>query len=212
VNRTPIRIILVDDHAVVRAGFRRLLEQQPDIQVVADAGDGDHAYSLFVEHEPDVVVMDLSMPGVSGLETIRRIVGREPLARILVFSMHEDASLAERAIQLGARGYVTKSSAPETLATAVAEVAVGKLYLSSDIAKSIAILKLTGDANPINTLSAREFEIYRLIIAGRSLADIAKVLNLSGKTVANYHTFIKHKLGIASDVELVLLAVRHNML
>ena len=211
-NRTAIRIILVDDHAVVRAGFRRLLEQQPDIQVVADAGDGDHAYSLFVEHKPDVVVMDLSMPGVSGLETIRRIVGREPLARILVFSMHEDASLAERAIQLGARGYVTKSSAPETLAVAVAEVAAGKLYLSSDIAKSIAILKLTGDSNPINTLSAREFEIYRLIIAGRSLADIAKVLNLSGKTVANYHTFIKHKLGIASDVELVLLAVRHNML
>ncbi len=211
-NRTAIRIILVDDHAVVRAGFRRLLEQQPDIQVVADADDGDHAYSLFVEHTPDVVVMDLSMPGVSGLETIRRIVGREPLARILVFSMHEDASLAERAIQLGARGYVTKSSAPETLAAAVAEVAAGKLYLSSDIAKSIAILKLTGDTNPINTLSAREFEIYRLIIAGRSLADIAKVLNLSGKTVANYHTFIKHKLGIASDVELVLLAVRHNML
>ncbi len=188
------------------------MEQQADIQVVADADDGDHAYSLCVEHEPDVVVMDLSMPGVSGLETIRRIVSRQPTARILVFSMHEDASLAERAIQLGARGYVTKSSAPETLGNAVTEVAAGRLYLSSDIAKSIAMLKLRGDANPINTLSAREFEIYRLIIAGRPLGDIAKVLNLSGKTVANYHTVIKHKLGIASDVELVLLAVRHNML
>jgi two-component system invasion response regulator UvrY len=212
VTRTPLRIILVDDHAVVRAGFRRLLEQQADIQVVAEADDGDRAYALVVEHEPDVVVMDLSMPGVSGLETIRRIASRQPMARILVFSMHEDASLAERAIQLGARGYVTKSSAPETLATAVAEIAAGKLYLSSDIAKSIAILKLTGDDNPVKTLSAREFEIFRLIIAGRAVTDIARILNLSGKTIANYHTLIKHKLGIASDVELVLLAARHKML
>jgi two-component system invasion response regulator UvrY len=158
------------------------------------------------------VVMDLTLPGVSGLEVIRRIIGRQSSARILVFSMHEDASLAERAIQLGARGYVTKSNAPEVLTTAVGEVAAGKLFLSSDIATSIAILKLTGDANPVKVLSAREFEIFRLIVAGRAVAEIAKVLNLSGKTIANYHTLIKQKLGIASDVELVLLALRHNLL
>jgi two-component system invasion response regulator UvrY len=207
-----IRIMLVDDHAIVRAGFRRLLEQQPDFHVVAEAADADRAYALYVEHEPDVVVMDLSMPGVSGLDTIRRIISREPAARILVFSMHEDALVAERAIQLGARGYVTKSNAPEILASAVAEVAAGKLALSPDIAKSIAILKLTGEENPLNSLTAREFEIFRLLAGGRPAAEIAKLLNLSGKTVANYHTLIKQKLRINSDVELVLLAQRQNVI
>jgi len=211
-NHAAIRIMLVDDHAVVRAGFRRLLEQQPDMQVVAECGEGDRAYALFLEHEPGVVVIDLTMPGVSGLEVIRRIISREPGARILVFSMHEDASLAERAIQLGARGYVTKSSAPEILTTAVREVAAGKLYLSSDIATSIAILKLTGDANPVKLLSPREFEVFRLLVAGRPVADIAKSLNLSGKTIANYQTLVKQKLGVGNDVELVLLAQRHKLL
>jgi two-component system invasion response regulator UvrY len=203
--------MLVDDHAIVRAGFRRLLEQQADYHVVAEAADAERAYALFVEHEPDVVVMDLSMPGVSGLDTIRRIMIRQPAARILVFSMHEDAALAERAIQLGARGYVTKSSAPETLAAAVAEVVAGKLALSPDIAQSLAILKITGDGNPVNVLSAREFEIFRLLAAGHSVASIAGLLSLSAKTVANYHSLIKQKLDIASDVELVLLAQRQNL-
>ncbi len=139
-------------------------------------------------------------------------MSRQPAAKILVFSIHEDASVAERAIQLGARGYVTKSNAPEILATAVAEVAAGKLALSPDIAKSIAILRLTGEENPLHLLSAREFEIFRLLVGGRPAADIAKLLNLSGKTVANYHTSIKQKLRIASDVELVLLAQRQNVI
>jgi DNA-binding NarL/FixJ family response regulator len=212
VNGAAIRIMLVDDHAVVRAGFRRLLEQEQSIRVVAETDSGERAYLLFLEHLPDVTVLDLSMPGISGFEIIRRIVAREPAARILVFSMHEDASLAARAIQLGARGYVTKSNAPEVLAAAVAEVAAGRLYLSADVARSIAILKLTGDHNPLTTLSAREFEIFRLLVTGRPAAQIARILNLSVKTVANNHTLIKQKLHIASDIELVLLALRHNLL
>lgn len=208
----PIRIMLVDDHAVVRAGFRRLLEQEPGIRVVAETDSGERAYLLYVEHAPDVMVLDLSMPGVSGFEIIRRIVERESDARILVFSMHEDASLAVRAIQLGARGYVTKSNAPEVLATAVVEVAAGKVFLSDDVARSIAILKVTGDDNPVTALSAREFEIFRLLVTGRPAAEIARILNLSAKTVANYHTLIKQKLHTPSDVELVLLALRHNLL
>lgn len=210
-NDAVIRIMLVDDHAIVRAGFRRLLEQQSNFRVVAEASDADRAYTLFVEQRPDVVVMDLSMPGVSGLDTIRRIVGRQPDARILVFTMHEDASLAERAIHLGARGYVTKSNEPEVLASAVAEVVAGRLALSPDITKSIALLKLSGGENPLDALSAREFEIFRLLVAGRGAIEIAKLLNLSSKTVANYHTLIKQKLRIASDVELVLLAQRQNV-
>jgi two-component system invasion response regulator UvrY len=206
-----IRIMLVDDHAIVRAGFRRLLEQRSDFRVVAEAADAERAYALYVEHQPDVVVMDLSMPGVSGLDTIRRIIGRQAAARILVFSMHEDASVAERAIQLGARGYVTKSNAPEVLATALAEVMAGRLALSPDMAKSIAMLRLSSEGDPLQALTAREFEIFRLLVTGRPAIEIAKLLNLSVKTVANYHTLIKQKLNISSDVELVLLAQRQNV-
>lgn len=206
-----IRIMLVDDHAVVRAGFRRLLEQQPTFHVVAEAADAERAYTLFLEHEPDVIVMDVSMPGVSGLDSIRRIINRSPAARILVFTMHEDASIAERAIQLGARGYVTKSNSPEILTAAVAEVAGGGLALSPDIAKSIAVLKLSGEQNLLEQLSAREFEIFRLLAAGRPVTEIARLLNLSGKTVANYHSLIKQKLNLSSDVELVLLAQRREI-
>lgn len=206
-----IRIMLVDDHAIVRAGFRRLLEQQPGCHVVAEAADAERAYGLFLEHEPDVVVMDLSMPGVSGLETIRRMMMRQPAAKILVFSMHEDAAFAERAIQMGAKGYVTKSSAPEFLATAVADIVAGKLALSPDIAQSLALLRITGEVNPISVLSAREFEIFRLLASGQSVNAIATMLSLSVKTVANYHSLIKQKLGINTDIELLLLAQSQNL-
>jgi len=155
--------------------------------------------------------MDLSMPGVSGLDTVRRIISRQPDARVLVFTMHEDASVAERAIHLGACGYVTRSNEPEILAAAVIEVAAGKMALSPDIAKSIALLKLSGSESPLDALSAREFEILRLLVTGRPATEIAKLLNLSGKTVANYHTLIKQKLRIDSDVELVLLAQRQHV-
>jgi two-component system, NarL family, invasion response regulator UvrY len=211
VSSSAIRIMLVDDHAVVRAGFRRLLEQQPTFHVVAEAADADRAYTLFLEHQPDVIVMDVSMPGVSGLDSIRRIISRSPAARILVFTMHEDASIAERAIQLGARGYVTKSNPPEILTAAVAEVAAGGLALSPDIAKSIAVLKLSGAQNLLEQLSAREFEIFRLLAAGHPVTEIARLLNLSAKTVANYHSLIKQKLNLSSDVELVLLAQRQEI-
>ncbi|MGA8709100.1 MAG: response regulator transcription factor [Steroidobacteraceae bacterium] len=210
-NAVPIKLMLVDDHAIVRSGFRRLLEQEPQLQIVAEADSGERAYALFVKEMPDVVVMDLSMPGMSGFETIRRIVAREPAARILVFSMHEDPMRAERAIQLGARGYVTKGSAPEVLARAVVEVAAGKLFLSADIAQSIAQSKLSGDDNPLKQLTAREFEIFRLIVGGHDASEIAGILKLSSKTVANNRTLINQKLRTSGDVELVLLAQRYNL-
>jgi two-component system, NarL family, invasion response regulator UvrY len=211
VNAVPIKLMLVDDHAIVRSGFRRLLEQEPQLQIVAEADNGERAYALFVKEMPDVVVIDLSMPGMSGFETIRRIVAREPTARILVFSMHEDAMRAERAIQSGARGYVTKSSAPEVLGKAIIEVAAGRLFLSADVAQAIAQSKLAGEANPLKLLTPREFEIFRLLVAGHGAAEIAGILNLSAKTVANNRTLINQKLRTSGDVELVLLALRHDL-
>ena len=210
-NAAPIRLMLVDDHAIVRSGFRRLLEQEPRLQIVAEADSGERAYALYVRQTPDVVVIDLSMPGMSGFETIRRIMAREPTARVLVFSMHEDAMRAERALQLGARGYVTKSSAPEVLAKAIVEVAAGRLFLSADVAQAIAQSKIAGEDNPLKLLTAREFEIFRLLVAGHGVTGIAEMLNLSAKTVANNRTLINQKLRTSGDVELVLLALRHNL-
>jgi two-component system, NarL family, invasion response regulator UvrY len=207
-----LKIMLVDDHAIVRAGFRRLLEQQHEWRVVAEAADAERAYALFVECDPDVVVLDVSMRGLSGLEAIRRILARRPTAKILVFSMHEDPALAERAVQLGARGYVTKSSAPETLALAVSDVVAGKLAFSPDITQALALLRVTGEAgSPLRALTPREFEIFRLLAAGHSVEKIASLVSLSSKTVSNYYSLIKRKLGIASDAELVLLAQRQQI-
>jgi len=210
-SAVPVKLMLVDDHAIVRSGFRRMLEQEPHLHIVAETDSGERAYALYVKEMPDVVVMDLSMSGMSGFETIRRIVARDATARILVFSMHEDAMRAERAIQLGARGYVTKSSAPEVLAKAIVEVAAGRLFLSADVAQAIAQSKLAGEDNPLKVLTAREFEIFRLLVAGRGAAEIARILNLSAKTVANNRTLINQKLRASGDVELVLLALRHNL-
>jgi two-component system invasion response regulator UvrY len=205
-----LRVMLVDDHAIVRSGFKRLLEQQPNLRVVAEASDADRAYALFLEHSPDVVILDISMPGVSGFECIRRIIERQPDAKIIVFSMHDDAAIADRAIKLGARGYVSKSNEPEVLASALHVVMNGDIALSPDIAKAIAVARLSADG-PMNILTAREFEIFRLIAAGKAVPEIARLLNLSAKTIANYHTLIRQKLGISSDVELVLMAQRFQI-
>jgi two-component system, NarL family, invasion response regulator UvrY len=210
-SHKPITIMLVDDHAVVRAGVRRLLEQETTLQVIAEAGTDDRACALYQIHQPDVVVLDLSMPGSGGLELIRRIIGQAPNASILVFSMHEDTSLVKRSIRLGARGYVTKGSAPEVLAVAIGEVAAGQLFLSADVASSIAFLRPAANDNPVEHLSARELEVLRLLVTGRPLPDIASTLRLTAATVANCHALIKQKLHIGDDMELVMLALRRHL-
>lgn len=211
-SATRLRVMLVDDHAIVRSGFRRLLERYPTIEVVAEAGAGELAYRQFIEFMPDVTVLDLSMPDTGGLEILRRLLAREASAKIIVFSMHDDASLADRAMRLGARGYVSKSNAPDVLAQAVLEVASGKMFLSPDIAHAVALFKLAGEEDPLKLLTAREFEIFQQIVAGQTTADIAANLSLSAKTVANYHTLIKQKLHVSSDVDLVRLAFRTHLL
>jgi two-component system, NarL family, invasion response regulator UvrY len=205
------RVMLVDDHAIVRSGFRRLLERYPDIEVVAEVDTEEQAYQSYIEHQPDITILDLSMPGTGGFEVMRRLHARDPKVRIVVFSMHEDASLAERAMQQGARGYVTKRSPPDVLAKAVFEVAAGRLFLSPDIAHAIAVFKLSDDNDPLKLLSPREFEIFQQLVAGRTVGGIAAALNLSVKTVANYHTHIWQKLRVETDVELVKIARRFNL-
>lgn len=211
-NREATRVLLVDDHAIVRSGFRRLLEEFPDIAVVGEAGNGEEAYRGFLELRPDVLVVDISLPDTSGLALLQRLRAREPEVRVIVFSMHEDAVMAGRAMDAGARGYVTKSNAPEILVRAIRDVAAGGLFLSPDIAHALAVSRLAGRDDPLAQLSAREFEIFRLLVAGRAPADIARTLNLSAKTIANYHTQIKQKLGVSSDIDLMRVALREQLI
>ena len=210
-SEKKIRVLLVDDHAVVRAGYRMLLKNSEDIEVVAEADSGERACKAFADLQPDVVVMDLTMPGIGGLEAIRRIIAREANAKILVFSMHEDTVFVEQALQAGARGYLTKSSAPEILVEAIKELAAGKSHIDSEIVQRLAVQKSRGKDSPFSGLSTREFEIFCLLAEGLNTSEIAKRLSLSYKTVANYSTQIKSKLNVSTIAELARLAIRHNI-
>ena len=201
-----IAILLVDDHPIVRQGYRRVLENQPDFHVIAEAGSAATAYGAFKTHSPDVVVMDISMPGASGLEAIRNIRARSPDARILVFSMHSEAALVKAAFNAGASGYVTKSSEPAVLVQTVRSVARGERAMSDDIARVLALESLDSPGSVLDQLGRREIEILRQLASGSTKEQIASNLNLSTKTVQNYHYLIKAKTGARTDAQLVRLA------
>jgi len=205
-------IMLVDDHAVVREGYRSVLQKQPGLQVVAEAGDGAEAYRLFKEVRPDVVIMDLAMPGIGGIEAIRRIRQWDRSARILVFTMHQNVGFAVQAIRAGARGYVTKTSPPETLVRAVLDVLAGQIAVSPDIDHQLALGRLADAPVAADVLTGREFEVLQMLLAEHTTQEIAEALHLSPKTVANLHSLIKDKLGVGSDIELVRLALRQGIL
>lgn len=202
-----ISVLLVDDHAVVREGYRRLLEKTSDLKVIAEAASGEEAYRLYAENPADVVVMDVSLPGMSGIETARRILARTPGAKVLVFSMHDDAMFASRALQAGAKGYVTKSSAPEVLVEAVRSAAAGRIYITQDVAQQLAMQTLPGQRTPLTALSPREFEVFRLLAQGVELSEIAVRLSLSQKTIANYQSSIRQKLDVSNAAQIVRLAI-----
>ena len=204
--------MLVDDHAVVRAGVRRLLEQDAKFSVVAEAETGERAYQIFGDHLPDITVIDLSMPGMGGIESIKRIIARYPTAKILVLSMHENAAFASQALKVGAKGYLAKSGLAEELANAIEWVMTGQTYLGSEISIKIALQLNDTRGDPMQELSAREFEIFRMLVDGVELSTIATTLNISLKTVANYQTMIKQKLGVNSPVEMVRLAIRCGLI
>jgi DNA-binding NarL/FixJ family response regulator len=205
-------IMLVDDHAVVREGYRSVLQKQPGLRVVAEAPDGAAAYRLFKEFRPDLVIMDLTMPGIGGIEAIRRIRQWDRGARILVFTMHENAGFAVQAIRAGAKGYVTKSSPPEVLVQAVRDVLSGRIAISPDIDHELALSRIADEAVAADVLTAREFEVLQMLLAERTTDEIAGALHISPKTVANLHSLIKDKLGVGTDIELVRLALRQGIL
>jgi two-component system invasion response regulator UvrY len=200
-------ILLVDDHPVVREGYRRLLEMHAEFRVCAEADDSQGAYVLYKQHRPSVVIMDLGLRGVGGIEAVRRIREWDKDARILIFSMHEGAAFALKAFEAGAAGYVTKSSDPAQLVRAVAAVVRGGHFLSEDVARALAADRLAGTQHLTESLTPRETEILRLLATGLSSEEIAPLLNLSQKTVRNHHYTIKAKIGARSDAHLVWLAV-----
>jgi two-component system invasion response regulator UvrY len=203
-----ITVLLVDDHPIVREGYRRLLEESGKIHVVGEAATVADAYQLFCDLAPDVVVMDLALPGVSGIEGIRRIRAHQEEARVLVFSMHEDAIFARRALEAGAAGYLTKGSAPRELVKAVESVAAGERYISHAMAQTLALASLSLDDKSHGRLSAREFEVLELLVQGQPVEEIARQLALTPKTVANRQSLIKQKLGVESTAQLIHAAMR----
>ena len=207
-----IRVLLVDDHPVVRSGYHRLLEQAGDIVVIAEAGSAEAAYAAFVAESPDVCVSDLSLPGIGGLELLRKILARERGAKILIFSMYDSMQLVRRALDGGASGFVSKNAPPDSLVAAVRAVHAGQRYLSADISPVVLQRGIDDEVVRLASLSQREFEIFRLLADGRSLAECAQVLNISLKTVANNQTHIKEKLDVSTSAALVHLALRNGLI
>ena len=208
-----ITVLLVDDHAVVRTGFRLLLQSVTDISAVHEAESGEVACQRYVELAPDVIVMDLAMPGMGGLEALRRIRARDPHARILALSAHDDPTHARRAFNEGALGFLSKRSAPETLIEAVTTVAAGRRFLDVSLAQKLALADIEGTAkSPIDRLSEREFEVFIRLARGATVQRIAEDLKLSASTVGTHLYNIKQKLGVVNQSELTLLAIRHGLI
>jgi len=207
-----IKVMLVDDHAVVRMGFKLLLQACDDIEVVAEADSGEAALKACDAAVPDVVVMDIAMAGIGGIEAIKRLTAKHSPMRILALSAHEDVSHPMRAVQAGALGYLSKRSAPEALIDAIRSISKGQRNMDSQIAQRIAMQAIHGDQNPVAKLSAREFEVFEQLARGQSVAQISETLKLSSSTVGTHLYNIKQKLGLNNQAEMTLLAVRHGVI
>ncbi len=209
---SQINVMLVDDHAVVRMGFKMLLELDPDIKVVAEAESGEQSIQRYMEFKPTVVVMDITMPGIGGLEAIERILAKDSSAKILVLSAHEDSVHPKRVLNAGAMGYLTKRSAAEEMIKAIRTVANGKKYLEASVAQQMAIQQLSGDQNPVDVLSPREFEVFMALAKGKTTNEIAETLFLSPRTVGTHLYNIKQKLSANNSAEIALIAMRSGLI
>jgi two-component system invasion response regulator UvrY len=208
-----ITVLLVDDHAVVRTGFRLLLQSVAEVSAVHEAQSGEVACQRYTELAPDVIVMDLAMPGMGGLEALRRILSHDSNARVLALSAHDDPMHARRALREGALGFLSKRSAPEALIEAVTAVAAGRRYIDASLAQELALADLDGAAkSPVERLSEREFEVFVRLARGATVQRIAEDLKLSASTVGTHLYNIKQKLAVVNQSELTLLAIRHGLI
>lgn len=207
------RIVIADDHAIVREGLKRIVAEDSQLEVVDEAADGTQVMRIVRDREFEVLVLDLSMPGRSGMELIKLVKAERPKLRILVLSMHQELQYAVRAIKSGASGYLTKESAPAQLVQAIHKIAGGGAYISAEVAEQLALGAMPGGqtAAPHESLSDREFEVFRLLVAGSSVTDIASRLKVSVKTVSTHKANLMQKLGLANQSELVRYALRHGL-
>ena len=209
-----INVLLVDDHAVVRTGYKTYLALSDKIGHIYEADRGETACQMYIQHKPDIVVLDLSMPGIGGFESIRRLINRDPHCKILVFSILNELVYVTRALKAGAKGYITKNSAPETLVTAVYKIAQGGTYVDPAIAQQLAVSVASeqDESEKIKRLSPREFDVFCLLANGYTARTAAEKLCLSYKTVCNHGTVIKEKIGAKTLAELTLLASRQGLI
>ena len=207
-----LRVMLVDDHAVVRMGFRLLLESDPGVQVVAEADSGEAALKIYPEVKPDVVIMDVSMPGMGGIEAVSRLLAKDSGARVLVLSAHEDTVHPKRLLKAGALGYLSKRTAGDELLRALRQVAEGRNYIDPVLAQQLAVQQFSGERSPVEVLSEREFEVFMQLARGQSVNRIAEALFLSPRTVGTHLYNIKQKLGAENAAELTLIAMRNGLL
>jgi two-component system invasion response regulator UvrY len=204
--------MLADDHAVVRMGFRLLLEGSPDMKVVAEAESGEDALKVYSEVKPDVLVLDISMPGIGGLETLSRLLAKSPDARVLMLSAHEDTMHPRRALKAGALGYLSKRSAAEELIQAIRQVYQRKTFIEPALAQQMAVQQLSGDRNPVEVLSDKEFKVFLALARGESVLEIAEVLHLSPRTVGTHLYNIKQKLAASNQADLAIIAIRNGLM
>ena len=209
-----IKVLLADDHSIVRAGLRRIVEESDDMEVIAEAADGREAIRLVRKTAPDVAVIDISMPGLDGLEVVSRLRGHCPDLPILILTMHEEGQYVVRAIQAGAMGYMTKQSAPEQLLKAIRKMHAGSRYLTDEAAETLAlrIAKGTGEQSPLDSLSMRELQVLRRLAMGHTNREIAGAYNISIKTVDTYRSRLLKKLNLRNNAELSRFAMQNRLI
>jgi two-component system invasion response regulator UvrY len=208
-----ITVMLVDDHAIVRAGLRRILDTSPDLEVIAEACSGEEAMQFSREYLPDIVIMDVNMPGMGGLEATRRMVQRHPDLKVIALSMHSQEPYPSQLLAAGAMGYLSKECSAHEVLAAIHHVVAGRRYLSLDVAGNLAAtVGKPPAANPLGSLSTREMEVMHMFLQGCGVKAVATRLNLSPKTVTTYRQRLFAKLGVSNDIELVRLAVRNGLL
>jgi two-component system invasion response regulator UvrY len=210
--KDAIKVMLVDDHMVVRIGFKMLLDATPDIRVVAEADSAEAAYAQLEAARPDLILMDIGLGGATGVEATRRIVARDPAARVLALSTHEDPSYVRFMLKAGALGYVSKRSAPEELMQAIRIVAGGGRFLDSHVSQRMAMQAFDGGQDPVDVLSEREFAVFMELARGMTVNQVATMLNISPRTAGTHLYNIKQKLAVGNQTELALIAIRHGMI